>query len=207
MVGGHHSFFPSGGEKNLKENRGRQLFVRLLPPFLTAKVDMFPQSKRQRMLYPEYGTRGIVEWNRPDLPAHIRLCDDVLELAFDFLTFEELHQCTQVSKDWITIAYNMQGLAAGKSVRAVDNAKCLFSSRLARHVSSLEHACKSIDFLPHQQLACIVSAFPFLRELHLKLGWEHMHIDSRYDWNTRLRDLQLPCTLRSVTLHFARCAA
>jgi hypothetical protein len=147
---------------------------------------------------------ATIELNPCQSSSHARLYNDVLGVAFHCLTFEELHSCMRVCKGWLAVVCKMRGLSIGKSVKATaDDVRCLRASRLTRHVSSLEHAGTSMyDILPHQQLACIAEAFPFLRNLRLKLEWEHLCIDSRYDWDMRLRDIQLPLTLHSVILHF-----
>ncbi len=126
-------------------------------------------------------------------PPHTLLHADALESIFDFLSFKKLRSVMLVCQSWLAAVYLMRGLTAGKSVMSSNNLPHLLSSRLARHVSDfgITHLLK----LGRKQLLQAVIAMPFLRELNFS---PKRHAD----WATTLRSLQLPATLRVVTLRF-----
>ena len=125
-------------------------------------------------------------------------------MAFDFLTFDELHTCTRVCKEWLAIACSMRGLNSGKHVSEQLDSTLLFSSCLSRHVSSLVHHCASMWHYPKQQLACIVASCPLLRELDLRLlpsgTSKSGHL---FRWPADLHTMQLPASLRTVSVRFS----
>ena len=132
-----------------------------------------------------------------------RLYKDVLGVVFDFLTFDELHGCMLVCQEWLAAVCNMCGLSSGKYVPLGVDRTALFSSRLSRHISLLEHTCKSMNDSSSQQLARIVAACPFLRVLHLTVesttlagGNEH----GAFRCNEEPHHVQLPALLSCVNL-------
>ncbi len=126
-------------------------------------------------------------------PLHTRLYADVLEATFDFLTFDELQSVMLVCQSWLAAVYLMRGLTAGHAVYSCSDVSALMASRLTRHVSRFE----SMSTLDAPRIFQIVSAMPFLRELHFEP-------ERHADWTRALSRLQLPQTLSTVALYFPK---
>ncbi len=133
----------------------------------------------------------------PPQPPHTRLHADVLEATFDFLTFDELHSAMKVCQNWLAAVCLMCGLTSGHSLRptATLDLTAICRSRLARHISKFECLDELTPTLTPVQLTQVISAMPFLRELHFR------SMEQPYGWMRTLEDLRLPSTLRLVKLH------
>ncbi len=154
-----------------------------------------PPRKRQRAL-PAADTSAAAAASavaQPQ-PPHTRLHVDALEAIFDFLSFNELRSAMLVCQSWLDAVYLMRGLTAGKHLASHTDLPLLFASRLARHVRRFANMyCYQ---LTHVQLSQAIHSMPFLQTLSIG-AMPHA------DWARSLRGLQLPTTLRDVSIHFA----
>jgi len=129
----------------------------------------------------------------------------VLGVAFDFLTFKELHRCMFVCQEWLAAVCGMRGLSGCNTVWRTVDPKRLLSSRMLRHISLLDYTCKSVMHDQIQQLARIVAACSFLRELQLEVTWAHSDGGGHpFNWVAGASDIRLPVSLRWVNVRFAQ---
>jgi hypothetical protein len=123
------------------------------------------------------------------LPAHTRLYSHALQSIFNFLSFEELHAAALSCRMWQNIIFTMPALTASKEISWNGDLSAICSSRMARHVRSLDWALSSAELL------LVSRAMPFLQEMLLDLSSSTAEI-------RQLEMLHLPHTLREIQCEF-----